>query len=82
MCVCVCRISNFDEDLRDGLAIFSAMSGYWPSCALKKPMLRTGGGLSPADCAENAEVIIRLLSVSTCFIQICHMHMLKGHWNR
>ena len=49
------RITNFDEDLKSGLVLFSVLAGYWPGVARKKASMQQN--ISQAqDYDNNAEV--------------------------
>ena len=54
-------ITNFDQDLRNGLALYSLLVGYWPSLTSYSKFLKK----SPRGdnhFRENADVVIRMLS--------------------
>ncbi|GFH11037.1 calponin-homology (CH) domain-containing protein, partial [Haematococcus lacustris] len=55
------RVTNFGEDLRDGLVLFSLLAGYWPAYGSKKSSLATAAPVSADSCHDNAELVIRLM---------------------
>lgn len=56
------RLTNFDEDFKDGLALFSLLAGYWPAFCTKKQYLKTGSHLKTSDYMDNAETVVRLMA--------------------
>eukprot|EP00798_Chlamydomonas_sp_ICE-L_P015727 gene15727-21848_t len=55
------RVTNFDEDLKSGLVVFSLLSGYWPALGSRKDVLHTTP-TSEADFLDNNELVVRLMS--------------------
>lgn len=55
-------MTNFDEDLRSGMVLFSLLSGHWPSLSSRRVLLRGGSTPSLRDCMENNELVVRVMS--------------------
>lgn len=57
------RLLNFCEDFADGLVLYSVLTGHWPAFSLKRASLHTGPVITPHDCHDNAELVIRMMRV-------------------
>ena len=55
-------MTNFDEDLRSGLVLFSLLSGYWPALSAKRGTLRPDPVTSKQDRLDNNEAVVRFMA--------------------